>query len=60
MKYVKRPLPNAVLLGALSAITGVIKIESVEEAIKSKFPGKIGEANIAAARAAYESTSTKS
>jgi pyruvate ferredoxin oxidoreductase gamma subunit len=60
MKYVKRPLPNAVLLGALSAITGVIKIESVEEAIKSKFPGKIGEANIAAAWAAYESTSTKS
>lgn len=54
LKYVKRPLPNAVLLGALSAVTGKFKIESVEAAIQSKFPGKMGEANIAAAKAAYD------
>ncbi len=54
LKYIKRPLPNAVLLGALAAVTGVIKIDSVTEAIASKFPGKIGEVNIQAAESAYK------
>lgn len=54
LKFVKRPLPNAVLLGALSAITGVIGMDAVIEAIQTKFPGKIGESNITAANAAYE------
>ncbi|MBF0144095.1 MAG: 2-oxoacid:acceptor oxidoreductase family protein [Magnetococcales bacterium] len=54
MKYVGRPMPNAVLLGGFVAVTGVIKLESVEGAIREKFPGSVGDANIAAARAAYE------
>lgn len=54
LKYVKRPVPNAVLLGSLAAVTGVIKLESVISAIETKFPGKVGEANITAARVAYE------
>jgi len=54
MKYVKRPVPNAVLLGALCAETGVIGIESVVKAIEAKFPGRLGQANIIAAKAAYE------
>ena len=55
MKFVKRPVPNAVLLGALCAVTGVLKIDSVVSAIETKFPGKVGELNIVAAKAAYES-----
>jgi pyruvate ferredoxin oxidoreductase gamma subunit len=58
MKYVKRPVPNAVLLGALCAETGVIGIEAVVKAIESKFPGPLGQANITAARAAYELAET--
>jgi len=54
MKYVKRPVPNAVLLGALSAETGVIGIDSVVKAIETKFPGPLGQANVTAAKAAYE------
>jgi pyruvate ferredoxin oxidoreductase gamma subunit len=54
MKYVKRPVPNAVLLGALAAETGVIGIDSVIEAIQTKFPGPVGQANVTAAKAAYE------
>ncbi len=54
LKFVKRPLPNAVLLGALSAITGVIGKDAVIEAIQRKFPGRLGESNITAAKAAYE------
>ena len=54
MEYVKRPLPNAALLGAFSALTGVVKLEHVLAAIKEKFPGSIGDANAMAARMAYD------
>ena len=47
-------MTNAVLLGALSAETGVIGIDSVVQAIETKFPGQVGQANITAAKAAYE------
>jgi pyruvate ferredoxin oxidoreductase gamma subunit len=54
LKHAGRPLPNAALLGGFAAITGRLKIESVAKAIREKFPGKVGEANVAAARDAYE------
>ena len=54
LKHVKRPVPNAALLGAMAAVTGVIQMDAVIEAITKKFPGPVGEANIAAANAAYE------
>ncbi|MEZ5452629.1 MAG: 2-oxoacid:acceptor oxidoreductase family protein [Thiothrix sp.] len=53
LKHVGRPVPNAALLGGFAALTGLIQMESLEAAIREKFSGKIGEANIAAARAAY-------
>jgi pyruvate ferredoxin oxidoreductase gamma subunit len=55
MMYVKRPVPNAALLGALAAISEVIALESVAKAITDKFPGAVAEANIKAATAAHES-----
>jgi len=54
IRYVGRPLPNGTLLGGFAAMTGALKLESVVAAIRSKFPGKIGESNVAAAEAAYE------
>ena len=53
LNYVKRPVPNAALLGALAAVTRIIQMNAVIDAIHSKFPGKVGEANVAAANAAY-------
>lgn len=55
MKHVGRPLPNAALLGGFAAISGQISFDAVAKAILEKFPGKVGESNVAAARAAYES-----
>ena len=55
IQYVKRPVPNAALLGALAALSGRIELESVIKAINGKFPGKVGDANCTAARVAYES-----
>jgi len=54
LKHVGRPLPNAALLGGFAAITGRLAIESVAQAIRDKFPGKVGEANAKAAQAAYD------
>lgn len=54
LKHVGKPVPNAALLGALAAETGVVELTHVLEAIRHKFPGRMGEANVAAATAAYE------
>ena len=43
------PVPNAALLGAFAALTGLVHLEAVAKAIREAFPGKIGDANIAAA-----------
>jgi pyruvate ferredoxin oxidoreductase gamma subunit len=52
-RHVGRPVPNAVLLGGFAAISGMITIDSVAEAIRQRFSGKLAETNIAAAREAY-------
>lgn len=57
VKHVKRPLPNAALLGGFAAVSGQLTMESVESAIMSKFPGAVGAANVAAAREAFEMAS---
>ena len=46
--------PNAALLGAFAAVTGLVHPESVKRAIGQVFPGKTGAANIATAMEAYE------
>ncbi|MCP5093366.1 MAG: 2-oxoacid:acceptor oxidoreductase, partial [Gammaproteobacteria bacterium] len=53
MKHLKRPTPNTVLLGAFTAMSDTVQIDSVCAAILKKFPGKIGEMNVEAARAAH-------
>jgi pyruvate ferredoxin oxidoreductase gamma subunit len=54
MQHVRRPVPNAALLGGFAAISAVVKLDSVETAIRQKFPGEVGEGNVAAARAAFD------
>ena len=54
LKHVGRPLPNAALLGAFAALTNIIRFDSVATAIRKAFPGKVGEANVAAAQAAHD------
>ena len=54
MKRVGRPVPNAALLGAFAAATGLISLASVEKAIREKFPQKIADANVLAAGDAHE------
>jgi pyruvate ferredoxin oxidoreductase gamma subunit len=54
LKHVKRPAPNAALLGAFAALTQLVHFDSVKRAIAETFPGKVGAANVAAAQEAYD------
>jgi pyruvate ferredoxin oxidoreductase gamma subunit len=55
LKYLKRPTPNTVLLGAFTAMrSDLFGMAAVEKAIMEIFPGKVGEMNVTAARAAHE------
>ncbi len=47
------PIVNTALLGAFSAATGLVRIESLERSIPDFVPVKVEE-NVAACRAAYE------
>ncbi len=54
LKHLNRPISNTPLLGGFAAITGSIRLSSLEAAIQQKFPGRVGDANVAAAREAYD------
>jgi pyruvate ferredoxin oxidoreductase gamma subunit len=54
MRHVGRPVPNAALLGALAALTGLVSLDHVAQAIREAFPGKVGDANVLAATAAFD------
>jgi Pyruvate/2-oxoacid:ferredoxin oxidoreductase gamma subunit len=48
------PVVNTTMLGAFAKATGLIKLETVQEVIKEKWPGKVGERNAEGAKEAYE------
>ena len=53
MRHIGKPVPNAALLGGFAALTGRLRLESVLSAIRDRFPARLAEGNIAAAREAY-------
>jgi pyruvate ferredoxin oxidoreductase gamma subunit len=52
-EHLGRPLPNAALLGGFVALTGLVSIGSLAAAIRERFPGRVGDDNVAAAEAAF-------
>ncbi len=54
LKHVGRPMPNVPLLAGFAALSGKIKLESVCDAIKVKFSGKVAQGNVAGATEAFE------
>ena len=54
LEIIGRPIPNAIMIGAFCSITGLISIDAVQEAIMEKFPGRVGENNVAALERAVE------
>jgi len=58
-QYIGRPIPNAALLGAFAALTGVINLPAVIAAIDQRFSGTVAERNGQAATAAFEEIQDK-
>ncbi len=53
-EHIGRALPNAVLLGALAALSGLVHLPSLGEALHRRFPTQVADRNIAAAAAAHD------
>jgi pyruvate ferredoxin oxidoreductase gamma subunit len=54
LEIIGKPIPNAIMIGAFCTITGLISLDAVQEAIMEKFPGRVGENNVAALERACE------
>jgi len=52
-------ITNTTILGALAAATGWVKLESLADPIKERFPQKLAEANLRAAKLGYERVKVK-
>ncbi len=52
-----RPITNTAILGAFAKASGLVKLESLEEAIKSELPSRIVASNVETMRRAYAETS---
>jgi len=48
LEIIGRPIPNAVMIGAFCSVTGLVSLDAVQVAIMGKFPGRVGENNVAA------------
>jgi len=54
LRHLGRPIPNAVLLGGFSAVSGVVSLPSIAAALRERFPERLAEQNVAAATEAHD------
>ncbi len=54
LEHLGRPLPNAALLGGFAALTGEVTLAALDQAIRERFAGAVGEKNCAAAHSAFD------
>jgi len=52
-KILGRPIMNTALLGAFAAVTKELSLEAALKAVRSKFPGALGEKNAQVVRESY-------
>ncbi len=53
LERIGRPLPGAAMLAGFAALTGRLKLESVQQAFCTRYKGKVAEANVLVAEDAY-------
>jgi pyruvate ferredoxin oxidoreductase gamma subunit len=53
LEQLGRPLPNSALLGGFGALTGQISADALAAAVRQRYPGALGEKNVAAATSAF-------
>jgi pyruvate ferredoxin oxidoreductase gamma subunit len=58
LEQLGRPLPNSALLGGFAALTGQISLDALGVGVRQRYPGAIGEKNVAAATRAFQIVAT--
>jgi pyruvate ferredoxin oxidoreductase gamma subunit len=53
-KILGRPIMNTALLGAFAAVTKELSLDAVLKAVRSKFPGELGEKNVRVVQESYD------
>jgi pyruvate ferredoxin oxidoreductase gamma subunit len=54
MRILGRLITNTAMLGVVARATEVVKMESIEKAVKARFPGPLAEKNIGVIKEAYK------
>jgi len=54
LKVLGRPITNTSMLGAVVRATGLVKLDSLLEVVKERFPGRIGELNVGVIKTAHD------
>lgn len=54
LEIIGKPIMNTVMLGAFAGASGEITAESIKNAVRERFPGKVGEKNADAVQSAYD------
>lgn len=52
-RHIGKPVPNAVLLGGFAALTGMVALADVTQALTERFRGSVAAGNVAAANEAF-------
>ena len=59
MKILGRAITNTAMLGVVTRATGIVKMESIEKAVKERFPDPLAEKNIGVIKEAYKEAKTE-
>jgi pyruvate ferredoxin oxidoreductase gamma subunit len=54
VKIIGRPITNTAMLGAVTRAVPIVSVESLEKAVKERFPLKIAEKNVQVIKIAYK------
>lgn len=58
-KILGKPLGNTALLGAFASASGEIELKYLQDAVRKRFPGKMGDKNAEAAKAGFDAVQTR-
>ena len=54
MRILGRAITNTAMLGVVARATGIVEMESIEKAVKGRFPGPLAEKNMGVIKEAYK------
>lgn len=59
IRILGRPITNTAMIGAVARATQIVSLESIEKAVKERFPQNVAEKNIAIIKESYKEAKTE-